>query len=355
MAFYAGDRLTGTSVGGGGAFTFQSGFSGSVNTTHGGSQTIAVASGFGTKSTAAPRKYDDFSSGTNGANVANGWTLDTSGSNPPTYSSTQLRHARNTMSARANWTNPEYLSAFGLTSAAWVASGVFVDAWIYFDLDGNQGAGDYPRNVKPFWLNGAAGNPSVFFPAFWEPSFAAGGVLDQNGAASPFNNTNQSTFYFASPDADYLLDNWRHVQFWGIQSSSDTLNGTFHLAVDQSVKVNTTAACSRFASGGNAAWNSMYIGGYLGHDFVAGQGGPFAFDGRAYYSDVYIDDTRQRVEIGDNATYSACAHREIQLPTAWTDSSISFTLKQGSFSSISGLYLFVVNTSGVATLIGSWS
>jgi hypothetical protein len=71
-----------------------------------------------------------------------------------------------------------------------------------------------------------------------------------------------------------------------------------------------------------------------------------------YVDDVYIDDTWQRVEIGDNATYSSCTHREIQIPTAWSDTSITATLNQGSFENGSTGYVFVIDEDGNANETG---
>ena len=81
--------------------------------------------------------------------------------------------------------------------------------------------------------------------------------------------------------------------------------------------------------------------------------GTFEFD------DIYIDNTQARVEIGDNATWANCTHREIQIPTAWSDLSIAFTFNQGSFQNGNTVYLYVLdpngdmNTSGYPITIGS--
>src|SRR5262249_54540431 len=80
---------------------------------------------FGNKPTIAPQKYDDFSSGTPGANISNGWSITRNGVGTagayPTYSSDRLRHPRDTRSARANFNymnagSYTYLSSFGLSN-----------------------------------------------------------------------------------------------------------------------------------------------------------------------------------------------------------------------------------------------
>jgi len=70
---------------------------------------------------------------------------------------------------------------------------------------------------------------------------------------------------------------------------------------------------------------------------------------------VYIDDpyiqvgTQARIEIGDNVTWVNCTHREIQIPTAWSSSSITATVNQGSFKNGDSAYLFVVDGDGNAS------
>ena len=66
------------------------------------------------------------------------------------------------------------------------------------------------------------------------------------------------------------------------------------------------------------------------------------------FDQVYVDTTRARVEIGDNAVWASCTHREIQIPTAWADGAISVTVNQGIFADETA-YLFVVDDAGVAS------
>ena len=73
-------------------------------------------------------------------------------------------------------------------------------------------------------------------------------------------------------------------------------------------------------------------------------------DGTAinYYDDVYVatgDAAQARVEIGNNATYSNCTNLAIITPTSWSNTSITATVRTGSFSNGTA-YLFVVDSSG---------
>ncbi|MCD6288604.1 MAG: hypothetical protein J7M12_05765, partial [Candidatus Hydrogenedentes bacterium] len=48
---------------------------------------------------------------------------------------------------------------------------------------------------------------------------------------------------------------------------------------------------------------------------------------------------------GNASTWSACTHREIQIPTAWSNDTITFTVNQGSFP-YGTAYLYVVDSTG---------
>jgi hypothetical protein len=72
----------------------------------------------------------------------------------------------------------------------------------------------------------------------------------------------------------------------------------------------------------------------------------------SYFSEVYIDNTLARVEIGNASTFAACTHREIQIPTKWSGTSVTVTVNRGSFAVGNTVYLYVVDASGVTNSNG---
>ena len=80
-------------------------------------------------------------------------------------------------------------------------------------------------------------------------------------------------------------------------------------------------------------------------------GGNYGWDGGndtyyRYYGDIYIDNSFARVTIGNSENYDNCSHLELQISTAWSDSSIAININQGSFSNTETAYLFVVDADG---------
>ena len=61
------------------------------------------------------------------------------------------------------------------------------------------------------------------------------------------------------------------------------------------------------------------------------------------FTDIYVDSTFARCEIGNAAIYEECDHLEIQVCKAWTGTSVTFDFEAGSFSAGDTLYAFVTS------------
>lgn len=78
-----------------------------------------------------------------------------------------------------------------------------------------------------------------------------------------------------------------------------------------------------------------------------------------YMDNIYVDRTLARVEICTNSTWAARGACEVQIPSAWSASSITATVNQGSFANGTTAYLYVVdstgavNTNGLAVTFGT--
>ncbi len=73
-----------------------------------------------------------------------------------------------------------------------------------------------------------------------------------------------------------------------------------------------------------------------------------------YIDDPYISimNGQARVELGNASTYETCTHREVQLPTAWSSTEITFNANYGSFDPAgTGLtcWIYVVDNAGAVS------
>jgi len=65
-----------------------------------------------------------------------------------------------------------------------------------------------------------------------------------------------------------------------------------------------------------------------------------------YFADVYLDYTSQRVLLANNSTLANATVIENQIPTSWSDSSVSVSVNLGKFTPGQTAYLFVVDATG---------
>ncbi len=71
-----------------------------------------------------------------------------------------------------------------------------------------------------------------------------------------------------------------------------------------------------------------------------------------YYDSLYIDDSWHHVVICAGNTESTCTDREIQIPTAWSDTSITVEVNLGGLDATTPLYLYVIDENGGFNAIG---
>jgi hypothetical protein len=70
---------------------------------------------------------------------------------------------------------------------------------------------------------------------------------------------------------------------------------------------------------------------------------------KIYVDDVVVDNTQQRVILGNASTLGNSTVQHYQPATAWSATEITFTMNQGSFETDDQVYLFVVDSDGTAS------
>lgn len=67
----------------------------------------------------------------------------------------------------------------------------------------------------------------------------------------------------------------------------------------------------------------------------------------SWISEIYFDDSLQRVVLGNAENYSDVTHRELQIPKRWSDREIDVQLNLGALDFNDGVYLYVFDKAGV--------
>jgi hypothetical protein len=72
-----------------------------------------------------------------------------------------------------------------------------------------------------------------------------------------------------------------------------------------------------------------------------------------YYDDIYVDLGLARVVLANNTVLSRATIIENQIPTSWSDGSITATVNLGQFTQGQTAYLFVVDATGTPNATGA--
>lgn len=337
------------------------------------SNTIYIdGSGFGSKPSASPLLFETFESAdTVGETVPSAipsWSgrggVHNDGSPKDMTISGESRHTGSARAARTFLSSVDgdaysaqqiWKNNLGLSSG----SKIYCNMWIYWRWVQNPvyNEGSTYYQIKSFNLatshepNGDAVRPYItqFIGYMYDPPTYSGSTQSyhRNGRVSHpdqsfyYNNNSIPKDYNGwvnvilvsdtgtNDDAAAVTDGWRIIQ---INTEGSPLPYQSKTETDKNYLDDETKGVHPI--------DSIKIGWFLGDNL---SNGSTTLD----YDDIYIDNTFQRVEIGDNAVYANCTHREIQPPTAWAGGAISATLNRGTFSPGDTAYVFVVDADNV--------
>lgn len=355
LRMYNGSRVATPASGGGGS---PASIAGGVLTLTG--------SGFGTKSTAAPLVYDDFSTGTNGATIAGNapiyraiggsytWTDHYNTANRPQYSTALTRGAQTKvalmefLSGDANQYNNSLEIMHSMPNSG---DEIYVSFWLYVEKTSTA----HSRNYKPFVAYGNTGStPSIYY-GFGNPSGGDGGIrraIQSNG----YNPSNM----WGGPDIGDLTSSARWIRFdtFVRQSTPGVADGAwvdyFHdpqVGSPSAVSLGYSST-SRQTRAASEYYTQFHFGSF--HSPRETDASSTAeSSANIYISDVYFDRTRQRVELSNSATWSSRTFSEVQPATAWSDTAITCRFNQGLFTTGQTAHAFVVSSSGSPTYIGA--
>lgn len=310
----------GTSQGGGGnggdgtGASSTGGTSGIGGSSQGRSVTVQ-GSGFGNKAQAGPVIYDDFETGPVGGQVENqpavvGQWETGAGSGNPIYTDEQAHGGQ--QACKNPFTQQVYNSSLAVNLDFETA---YLDYWVRaHPLDPTEPDG-LTRNWKPFRLYG---NSDQFQSGVTMLNGAGSMIVYFLGGGGP-----DVTEWYGAPT--YPRRQWFHIQYWLQLNDVGSANGAVRALVDGQMD----GADAVELSTADIPMNQVRVGHYWATDGVSGW--DYTNPGADIYVDsVYFDTSWARVELGNDADYGACTHREIQLVTAWSDTEVTFTLQQGS-------------------------
>ncbi len=304
-------------------------------------QTIAVSgSGFGTKPTAAPIKFDNFDNGTNGSALSSrdpSWKVYNNNAHGVNYSNAVVHSGA--LSVGTHIANGESFNTNYYTYPQ-ASTEMFISYWW---RTANGDLNDHTI-IKMTRINSseAAGGGGVYNGP---GNTSLGGTYDLARNAGPYcayNNgvTGEAILkYFKEPP----LNSWIKVEMYKKLSTPGSTNGVMECNFVGTDYAIDSAAMTR-AAGYSFLLNTVLLG--------TMDGAAQTHDYDIYIDDMYIDNSRARVEIGNSPAWLRCTKLEIQVPTQWADGQVACKLNMGAFTGSEPLYLYVVDANGAVNAIG---
>jgi hypothetical protein len=315
---------------------------------HGGTITIA-GTGFGTKLSAPPIVWDDASgtdvrvkwdgfwpSASQNVNFNLAYRPPIRGINPPHNRTGRYLAGAHGEGSGYNagynvmvWKNRTAIFP-GYTYASWYQRSD--DNWV-FGGDNNYKCYDWSYGGEPYAMNGSQNN--------W--------YAEYNGRPT---SSSSSAQWHINDDGSSLVAAGR----WG-GNATNPMSGVW-------AKIEVIVRWSTGSDGYVRIFdNGRQVMNYAGPtDTMSGTARNDAIGGYArmdnqpnnwrYFTDIYLDYGLARVILGNAATLAGSTIREMQIPSAWSDTSITVSANLGVLSAGQRVYLYVVDSSGAVNAQG---
>jgi len=321
-------------------------------------QSITISgSSFGAKARAGPMLWDNFDdAGTSNiegrtpqihqGNLSsyNQWEVRAVGTNPLTIvGDNSGAKAGSTGHARAEFNSNNYWNLSLNVPYSQFTTGN--ELYISFYYRFTKTSANFGRQTKA-WV--AYNADSLQDKAYWTNSF--GGPC-QSGNFWRTHATESADEHGLDPDlsATGINGEWVRFESYLKQSGAGMANGAWHQAAHRP----TLTTPSRHVvilnnykmRQSSENWVEWTFGGAY-YDKCGADTATIDID------DFYMDNTPAHVEVCNAATHSASARCELQLPTAWSDTSITATFKKGYLPSSVTAYVYVIDAAGRVNAAG---
>ena len=290
--------------------------------------TITISgTGFGTKSTAAPIFFDDFESGSHGANLPtdSDWTgydghAGGDYSNTTSYSGSLSAHNEITTTG-STWFNTSYHTFTGQQE-------------LYYSYMSKVSSS--PQGVfKNGRMTTEDASPNAHYSIQGGVALSDGYAFYNDGVTSYYQSIgNWPSGSAGNSMTEIESTSWKRHELYNLHSTPGVADGEVYARVGGYDKYDTTA--QTLASGQSNSIDSILLGLMTSDD-----GDPSA---HIYIDDVYVDNTKSRVEICESSTWSLSIKCNPQPAVTWSATSITVTINDSNLAG--DLYIFVQDSNG---------
>jgi hypothetical protein len=296
-------------------------------------QSVTIAGvNFGTKTQGPPLLWEDFEWGVDGDPISEGgWTHypdgDSSIAKIAEISSTQSYSGTRSAYALLGSDKGRWRGGYKSYTPSSVVYASYMLRWTAQNVVGND-------NWKAGRITASTGGgvysprPKVNLAVNLETGWWRNDIYTDNGT------------YYRPNHQGQPKDAWRRVEFLYIMSDPPgATNGHINTWVNLQESTNhVTPVNGVTRSSSDAPLFDTYMTLHMGSS------NPPPYE--VWSDDIYVDNTRARVEIGNASTWATCTERVIQVPTTWSSDSITLTVNQASFRQGETAYLYVVDENG---------
>lgn len=333
----------------------------SVSGTVSDGQLITISgSGFGTHGPTI-QVFDDFQNGTNGNTIATSlaqvgsWSL-VKGNGADRIYSTDYRHS-GMQSMKINGNRSGSVAGVEKDFSIGPPDEVFFSWWQYLpvgkSVPGTNGPESGGPNWKLFWLYGE--DETEYFASDYVIVFLSNSLP---GGANQFTPADGLGSRWPNGDPNYPYGHITYnelfrpgvwTRYWLWFKAGQSSNGKIGVWQTNSYGFQTIGVSPDNVTTQQTGYPylKLTLPGYYRKDS----------NSIFYLDDIYVATSfgagaQARVEIGNNATYSSCTNLAITTPTSWSDTSITATVRQGSFTNGSSAFLFVFDSNGAVNTTG---
>jgi hypothetical protein len=313
-----------------------SGVSGSVSNAN---SVVISGGGFGVKSPAAPLIWDNFEGGVSGTPLFNDPRWPSYRGAPESAYYTDVLPYSGTLSVY-NWvTGPD--APVKSTLGSFWTNNFFFDPTdtIYYSYMSRYVATGEPHPVT--------GKPDIVYKNgrtnAYPNKYSGPGAVKLSHRMAIYNPGTGDIVVGDDITVDSPL--WHRHEIYKRNSDPGVPNGEFWVSIRDGEQVRHLVNAVTRLAGYTFQQTNIILGVMLANPASDG-------DHKAWVDDVYVDNTRARVEICEGSTWAARTRCDIQIPSAWSNNSITFSANQGAFTSGQNAYLYVVDSTGAVNASG---
>lgn len=297
-----------------------------------GSTITILGSGFGAGDS-VPLLWDDFETGTANtiltAPKIGTWNPD---SRPSPVYSTARAHS-GTKSSYSAYNTGNQWSSFTVNLPP--ADKFYQSFWFLYNTTGTAG------QLKLVQVHGNS-DSGDFAPGVMTGSSSTNWWFSYISTESGANDVDTRVNYPKPFDPTVPQNVWHHFEMLLKRSSAGNVpDGQVTIKLDQTVVYHQANVVTRENSAFNWEETSFFHG-------VTNMNAPT----NVYIDDTYLNNSWARVIIADSPAYATITHSEIQVPSQWSNTSITITFNAGSFTDLNSTYLYVIDANGNANPVG---